>query len=137
MNEEIASNFIELLKSTTFGWIVCKNEPACSEENVKIECGEQTRRKRDSTARIPLTVSFALRVLLSNESNASFDLNQTSLQISNDIITALETADMTLNVSGIVMVKDTLRPPEIHLSSIVCDEGQVQIGALCGKDTRQ
>ena len=138
MNEEIAGKFIALFKKLTFGNIHCMNNPAiCSIENVKVECGKQTRRRRDTRATIPLTVTFALKVPLSNSSDSSLDLNQTSLQISNDILAALEKVDMSLNVTGVVIVEDTTRPPEIRLTRLVCDEGQVQSGTICGKDRRQ
>ena len=138
MNEEIAENFINLLRSFSLGIHICTTDPAvCTIQNVKVECGKQTRRRRDTTATIPLTVTFALKVPLSNSSNSSLDLNQTSLQISNDILAALEKVDMSLNVTGVVIVKDTTRPPEIRLTRLVCDQGQVQSGTICGKDRRQ
>lgn len=138
MNEEIAQNFINLFKSFSSGLDICEKRPAvCTIQNVKVECGKQTRRKKVTTATIPLTATFALKVPLSNSSNSSLDLNQTSLQISNDILAALEKVDMSLNVTGVVIVEDTTRPPEIRLTRLLCDEGQVQSGTICGKDRRQ
>ena len=137
MNEEIADNFIQIMMSFSAGWRICMNNPTvCTIENVKVQCGKQTRRRRDTTATIPLTVTFELRVPLSNHSNSSLDLNQTSFQISNDILAGLEKVDMSLNVTGVVIVKDATRPPEIQLTRLVCDAGQVQRGTACGKDTR-
>lgn len=131
MNKKIASEFIQLLKTTSVWQHICISLSACSEKNVKVECGEQTHRKTGKDGKIPMTVSFRLKVPLSNENNASFDINQTS----NDIVTALVTADMTLTVSGVVIVSNMSRYPEIRLASFACDEGQVLNAATCGKDT--
>ena len=139
MNEEIAGNFIQLLKRTSFGQAgACSTTPQCRIENVKVECGETARRRRDTTsvkqnATVPLKVSFSIKIPLNVHSNASLDLNQTSQQISNDVIAALEKVDMTLNVSGIIIQIDPSKPPEIRLTRLVCEEGQVQSGAICGK----
>ena len=116
---------------------MCQIIPDCKNNiNVTVDCGEQTRRRRDTTASVPLTVNFALKVPLSNYSNTLLDLNETSLQISNDILAALEPA-ASLNITGVVIVADTRRPPEIHLTSFVCGDGQVLSGNKCGKDSRQ
>ena len=81
-----------------------------------------------------LVLNFALKVPLSNySSNTSLDRNETSLQISNDILAALEPA-ASLNITGVVIVVDTTRPPDIQLASFICDDGQVLIGTKCGKD---
>ena len=141
MNEVIADNFIQLLNRTSFGQAgACNNNPQCTIANVQVDCGEQTRRKSDTidgkkTAKIPLTVSFTLKVPIRLSYNNTFlDLNQTSLQISNDILAALDKADMSLNVSGVVIKTDPARPPEVRLIRLVCGEGQVQSGARCGKE---
>ena len=136
VNEQIAGNFIALLNTTYFGiGGACYGNPDCAIENVEVECGETAARKRRDTNQIPLTVSFTLQVPLPNNvnTNESYDLNETSLQISNDILSVLNKVDMTLNVSGIVLVKDTSRPAEVRLMRLICEEGQVQSGATCGK----
>ena len=135
MNEEIAYKFIQILKSSSEGLRICESNPTvCTIKNVKVQCGKQTRRRRDTTATIPLTVAFELKVPLSNHSNSSLDLNQTSLQITNDILAALEKVGTSLNVTGVVIVKDATRPPEIRLTRLECDTGQVQRGTACGKE---
>ena len=40
---------------------------------------------------------------------------------------------MTLNVRGIIIKTDPSKPPEIRVTRLVCEEGQVQSGATCGK----
>ena len=117
----------------------CNGNEDCTIENVEVECGETTevRKRRDTneenqSIKIPLTVSFTIKVPLPNNTNES-DFNRTSLQISNDIMSALNKEDMTLNVSGTVLVKDTSRPVEVHVMRLICDEGQVENGGTCGK----
>jgi len=137
VNEEIAKNFIELIMSTSFGRAGgCYGNQDCKIENVKVDCGEQTRLRRETVdgkkpATVPLIVSFAFKVPMLSYSNTSLDLNQTYVQISDDILTALDVAEMTLNISGVVMVKDPSRPPEIRPARFICDEGQVQSGTTC------
>ena len=140
INEEIANKFIQLLMTTSYGQ-ACAHDPDCTfnAADVRVYCGEQTRRKRDTTgssqtATIPLTVNFTLEVPILSHRNTSLDLNETSLQISNDILSALDKADMSLNISGVVIQTDPARPPEIRLIRLVCGEGQVQSGATCGND---
>ena len=142
VNEQIAGNFIALLYRTSLGMAgACYGNPDCKIENVKVECGETAARKRrdkndeDQSIQIPLTVSFTLQVPLPNNVNTkeSFDLNRTSLQIANDILSALNKEDMTLNVSGVVLVKDESKPVELRLMRLICHEGQVQSGTTCGK----
>ena len=117
----------------------CYGNPDCKIQNVKVECGETAARKRrdrneeNQNFKIPLTVSFTLQVPLPNTTNESFDLNRTSLQLSNDIMSALKKEDMTLNVSGTVLVKDRSRPPVLRFMRLICNEGQVQSGGTCGK----
>ena len=117
----------------------CDGHPDCTIGNVKVECGEKTeaRKRRDineenQSIKIPLTVIFTIKVPLPNNTNES-DFNRTSLQISNDIMSALNKEDMTLNVSGTVLVKDTSRPVEVSAMRLICDEGQVENGRKCGK----
>ena len=135
--EEIIAKFKALLFGSRFGQQICESVPDC-QNNIKVDvtCGEQTRRRRDTTASVPLTVNFAVEVPLANYSNTLLDVNETSLQISNDILAALEPA-ASLNITGVVIVVDTTRPPEIQLASFVCGDGQVLIGTKCGKDSRQ
>ena len=137
LSKEIVANFKALLFRSPFGQHICGSIPDCQNNiNVDVDCGEQTRRRRDTTASVPLTVNFALKVPLSNYSNTLLNLNQTSLQISNDILAALEPA-VSLNITGVVIVADKTRPPEIHLTSFVCGDGQLLSGTKCGKDSRQ
>ena len=139
MREEIARNFIDLLKRTPFGQAgACSDVSQCNIQNVKVECGVTTRRKRDTssnqnTTTIPLTVSFSLQIPLSGDLNTSVDINQTSVQISKEVLTVLGKVDMTLNVSGMVIRTDPSKPPQFQLSRLVCEEGQVQSGVMCGK----
>ena len=141
MNEEIAGNFIDLLNSTSLGQAgACSGNPDCKIENVRVECGETIRHRRDvpdtKQSTISLTVSFTIKIPLPKYSNASLDLNQTSLKISNDILGALDKADLSLNISGVVIVRNPSRPPEIRRIRVLCDEGQVQSGTMCGKDNK-
>ena len=139
MREEIARNFIELLMRSPFGQAgACRDVSQCNIQNVKVECGVTTRRKRDTTSNqntgtIPLTVSFSLQIPLSGDLNTSVDINQTSVQISKEVLTVLSKVDMTLNVSGMVIRTDPSKPPQFQLSRLVCEEGQVQSGVMCGK----
>ena len=133
MNEVIAGNFITLLKASVFAE-ACQGGH-CTIDNVEVECGEQTgtrRRRGIQTSKVPLTVYFDLKVPL--PSNASLvDLNQTTLQISNDILAALNKTDLNLNISGIVLEYDTSKPPVFRFVRLVCDDGQVVRGTKCGK----
>ena len=130
---EIVANFKFLLVRALWGLQRCRSIPDCKNIKVDVDCGEQTRRTRDTAALLPLSVNFALKVPLSNySSNTSIDLNETSLQISNDILAALEPV-ASLNITGVVIVVDKTRPPEIQLTSFICDDGQVLIGTKCGK----
>lgn len=134
MDAVIANNFIELLRRSPFGMAGACNED-CKIENVQVECGEKTRRKRDAadnkrTATIPLTVSFVLKVPLPSNSSQS-DLNATSLQILNNIQAALNESDMTLNISGMFIETDPSKPPKLRFFRLVCDQGQLQRGTTC------
>ena len=141
MREEIASNFIDILMGTTFGRAgACRGVSQCNVQNVKVECGVTTRRKRSDTTRnhnttvIPMTVSFSLQIPLPRNLNTSVDINQTFVQISKEVLTVLNKVGMTLNVGGIVIRTDPSKPPQIQLSRLVCEEGQVQSGVMCGKE---
>lgn len=138
MDEKIADRFIQLPLSSTSDWFACRNNPDCKIENFKVDCGEQspeqTRQRRDTTAKIPLTVSFDLKVPLVNYSNLSHDLNQTLLKMLNDILATLDKADISWNISGVNIQNDPSRPPEVRLLRFICAEGQVQSGAACGKE---
>lgn len=139
MNDVIAGNFIELFRNSLFGMAGgCNGQ--CLIENVRVECGNQTevRRRREAadgkqTSRISLVVYFDLKTPL--PSNASLlDLNQTSQQISNDLLEALQKIDLNLNISGVVIEYDSSKPPVFRLTSLVCSKGQVQRGTRCGKE---
>ena len=141
MNEVIAGNFIDLFTNSPFGMAGGCNGK-CTIENVRVECGNQTKARRrrkaeadgDQTFKNPLTVHFSLKVPL--PSNASlFDLNQTSRQISNNLLEALNETDLNLNISGVIIVYDSSKPVVLRLSSLVCSEGQVQRGTRCGKES--
>ena len=137
MTEEIVAKFKALLLGSTFGQHICESVPDCQNNiQVDVNCGEQTRRRRDTTASVPLTVNFVVEVPLANYTDTLLDLNNTSLQISNDILEALEPA-ASLNITGVVIVVDTTRPPELQLASFVCGDGQVLIGTKCGKVSSQ
>lgn len=138
MNEVIAGNFIELFRNSPFGMAGgCNGQ--CSIENVRVECGNQkeARRRREAadgkqTSKISLAVYFSLKTPLPR--NASLlDLNQTSQQISNNLLEALKKTDLNLNISGVVIEYDSSKPPVFRLTSLVCSKGQVQRGTRCGK----
>jgi len=135
MNEKIADRYIQLPLSSTSDWFACRNNPDCKIENFKVDCGEQspdqTRQRRDTTAKIPLTVSFDLKVPLVNYSNLSHDLNQTLLKMLNDILATLDKADISWNISGVNIQNNPSRPPEVRLLRFICAEGQVQSEAAC------
>ena len=138
VNEVIAGNFIDLFSNSPFGMAGGCNGK-CTIDNVRVECGNQTEARRRRKAadgkqafKIPLTVHFSLKVPL--PSNAPlFDLNQTSQQISNNLLEALNETDLTLDINGVIIVYDLSKPPVFRLTSLVCSEGQVQRGTRCGK----
>ena len=134
MTQVIVAKYMALLLRSFWRPRICRSIPDYQNIKVDVNCGEQTRRRRDRAALLPLSVNFALKVPLSNySSNTSLDRNETSLQISNDILAALEPA-ASLNITGVVIVVDTTRPPDIQLTSFICDDEQVLIGTKCGKD---
>lgn len=139
MHSRIAINFIALYTRYLGTIGGCDGDVECTVENVEVECGRQsgTLRRRDvadgeQPSKVPLTVKFGVKVPL--PSNASVaDLNQTTQQISNDILASLNETDLTLTVSGIVLEYDTTRPPVVRILGLVCDKGQVLKGTKCGK----
>ena len=141
MNERIAASFIDILMKTPFGLAgACYSNPDCKIENVRVHCGEQTRRKRDAVARrkgapISLTISFALKLpLLGYIKNVSFEFKEITHQISKDVIASLEKANLTLNVSGVILQTDSSTSLDIQFVSFICEEGQVLSGNSCGKE---
>ncbi|KAL9960417.1 hypothetical protein ACROYT_G033872 [Oculina patagonica] len=136
MNEVIASNFIELFRNSPFGMAGgCNGQ--CTIDNVRVVCGDETeaRRKRDAaddkqTSKIPLTVYFTLKVPLPTNDSLN-NLNQTTLQISNSMIEALNDTDLNQNISGVVMEYDTSKPPVFRFVGLLCDKGQVLRGTTC------
>ena len=132
MKDDIAEKFIKVLKNSPFGMIGACQSELCTIENVKVECGEQTGTRKRRDTKVPLTVKFALKVpLLSNASVV--DLNQTTQELSNDFLAALNETDLNLNISGVFLEYDTSKPPVLRVVGLVCDEGQVLRGAKCGK----
>ncbi|XP_015752647.1 PREDICTED: sushi, von Willebrand factor type A, EGF and pentraxin domain-containing protein 1-like, partial [Acropora digitifera] len=92
--------------------------------------GEERQLMASKLLRFPLLCIFALKTPL--PSNASLlDLNQTSQQISNNLLEALKKTDLNLNISGVVIEYDTSKPPVFRLTSLVCSKGQVQRGTRC------
>lgn len=140
MKEQIARNFINLLIRSPFGQAGARNRALhCKIENVRVHCGKQSRPKRNAvgskkTSTVSVTVSFSLKVALVNFSSESFDLNKTSRQISNNVLAGLEKADMNLNVSGVIMVTDPSRPPQVLFSRLICGKGQVHGVDSCGEE---
>lgn len=141
MNERIAASFIDILMKTPFGLAgACYSNPDCKIENVRVHCGEQTRRKRDAVARrkgapISLTISFALKLpLLGYIKNVSFEFKEITHRISKDVIANLEKANLTLNVSGVILQTDSSTSLDIQFVSFICEEGQVLSGNSCGKE---
>ena len=61
MNGEITGKFIKLLNGSSFGQGgACRNNRQCRIENVRVDCGETYRRRRDTSSdkQRALTVSF-------------------------------------------------------------------------------
>ena len=142
MHAQIASNFMALytLYLGTVGG--CDETEECSVENVKVECGEHNAplRRRDlydakKTSKVPITVKFSVKVPLPSKTSQA-DLNQTTQQLSSDILLVLNKTDLNLNISGIVLEYDTSKPPVFRFVGLVCDEGQVLRGTKCGKTLR-
>lgn len=139
MHALIARNFIALY-TVYLGTIgECDGNEECTIENVEVECGEQsgTLRRRDvadsqQASKVPLTVKLAVKVPLPSNASA-VDLNQTTQQISSNILASLNETDLTLNISGVVLEYDVSKPPVVRIVGLVCDKGQVLKGTKCGK----
>ena len=142
MHARIASSFIELVTQhlgTTEGGV---GNEKCAIENVQVECGERSIRLRRSDivdskqfSKVPLTLKFAVKVPL--PSNAFVvDLNQTTQEISSDLVDSLNETDLTLNISGVVLEYDESNPPLVRLVGLFCDKGQILKGTHCGKTWR-
>ena len=131
VSEVIASNLVQLLKNSAFGsGGACNSQ--CTISNVEVECGETGTRRRRETPNVPLTVRFALKVPL--PANTSLvDLNETTEQLSNTLLSTLRETDLNLNIDGIVIEYDTSRAPQLRLVSFVCGKGQAQRGTYCGE----
>lgn len=139
MHARIARSFIELVTQllSTIGGGNGNEKGAI--EHVRIECEERsiTLRRRDTvdsekSSRVPLTLKFDAKVpLLSNVSMVV--LNQTTQQMTSDILASLNKTDLTLNITGVVLEYDTSKPPVVHILGLVCDKGQVLKGTKCGK----
>ena len=106
-----------------------------------MDCGDQTGtlRKRDLesnqlSSRIPLSVTFDLKVPLPGNTSAA-DLNQTTEKISGDLLIKFNRTDVNLNISGISIVFDASKPPQVRFLRLVCDSGQVLRGSKCGKQS--
>ncbi|XP_020610357.1 netrin receptor UNC5A-like isoform X2 [Orbicella faveolata] len=115
----------------------CDGSEKCAIENVQVECEERsvTLRRTDivgikQASKVPVTVKFALRVPLpSNTSVVS--LNQTTQQVSSNILASLNETDLTLNISGVVLEYDPSKPPVVRIVGLVCDKGQLPKGTKC------
>lgn len=140
IHDSIASNFIALY-TTYLGTVGgCDENEECTIENVGVECGDHsaTLRRRDiadseQASKVPLTVKFALKVPLPSNTSA-VGLNEATQQISSNILASLNEADLTLNVSGVILEYDSSKPPVVRTVGLVCDKGQVLKGTHCGKN---
>ena len=136
MHAHIANNFTELV--TRHLGIVGGGSEKRTIENVRVVCGEgrTTRHKRDmadsiQSSKVPLSVTFAVKVPLPG--NVSMvGLNQTTQQISSEILGFLNETDLSLNNSGILLEYDVSKPPVVRIIGPACDRGKVQ-GAKQGK----
>ena len=141
MQAQIASNFIALYTQYLSIAVDCHDNGGCTIQNVEVECGEHIGplRRRDisdskliSKVQIPLTVKFTVKIPL--PSNASLvDLNDTTEQISSDILAVLNEADLNLRIGGVVLEYDTSKPPVFRFVGLVCYKGQILRGTKCGK----
>lgn len=139
MHSSIASNFIALYTQYLGTVGGCDGDVKCTIENVEVECGGQSGnlRRRDiadseQALKVPLTVKFAVKVPLPSNTSV-VGLNQTTKQISSNILASLNETDLTLNVSGVVLEYDSSIPPVVRIVGLVCDKGQVLKGTNCGK----
>ena len=102
INQQIASNFIALYTTYLGPDNDCNSLGLCTIENVEVECGDQTGtlRKRDLgsnqlSSRISLSISFDLKVPLPENTTAA-DLNQTTEEISSNLLLKFNRADVNL-----------------------------------------
>ena len=102
INQQIASNFIALYTTYLGPDNDCDSLGLCTFENVEVECGDQTGtlRKRDLgsnqlSSRISLSISFDLKVPLP-ENTTEADLNQTTEEISSNLLLKFNRADVNL-----------------------------------------
>lgn len=137
LHGKIASNFIALYTAYLRTDNGCDSLGLCTIENVEVDCGDQTGtlRKRDLesnqlSSRIPLSVTFDLKVPLPGNTSAA-DLNQTTEKISGDLLIKFNRTDVNLNISGISIVFDASKPPQVRFLRLVCDSGQVLRGSKC------
>ena len=108
-------------------------------ENVRVECEERsiTFPRRDIvdselSSKVPVTLKFDTNVPL--PSNVSLvDLNQTTQQMTSDILAFLNKTDLTLNITGVVLEYDASKPPVVDIVGLLCDKGHVLKGTECGK----
>ena len=139
MHAQIASNFIALYTMYLGTVGGCDENEKCTIENVEVQCGEHigTLRRRDisdskQTPKVPVTVKFALKVPLLSVAYQD-DLKETIEQISSDILSAVNEADLNLNISRDVLEYDTSKPPVFRFIGLVCDKGQILRRTKCGK----
>ena len=109
----------------------CDSLGLCTIENVEVECGDQTGtlRKRDLgsnqlSSRISLSISFDLKVPLP-ENTTEADLNQTTEEISSNLLLKFNRTDVNLNISGISLVFDASKPPQVRFVRLLCDNAQI------------
>ena len=139
MHAQIARQFFALYTQYLGTVSGCDESEKCKVENVQVECGEHsgTVQRRDlsgskQTSKVPLTVKFAVKIPL--PSNASLvNINETTEQISKDMLAALNDTDLNLNISGVVLEYDASKPPVFRFVGLICDKGQVLRGIKCGK----
>lgn len=137
IHHQIASNFIALYTTYLGPDNGCDSLGLCTIENVEVECGDQTAtlRKRDLgsnplSSRISLSISFDFKVPLPRNTTAA-DLNQTTEEISSNLLLKFNKTDVNLNISGISLVFDASKPPQVRFVRLLCDSGQVLRGSKC------
>ncbi|XP_066030106.1 low-density lipoprotein receptor-related protein 6 isoform X2 [Pocillopora verrucosa] len=137
IHHQIASNFIALYTTYLGPDNGCDSLGLCTIENVEVECGDQTGtlRKRDLgssplSSRISLSISFDFKVPLPRNTTAA-DLNQTTEEISSNLLLKFNRTDVNLNISGISLVFDASKPPQVRFVRLLCDSGQVLRGSKC------
>ncbi|CAH3164729.1 unnamed protein product [Pocillopora meandrina] len=137
IHHQIASNFIALYTTYLGPDNGCDSLGLCTIENVEVECGDQTGtlRKRDLgsnplSSRISLSISFDFKVPLPRNTTAA-DLNQTTEEISSNLLLKFNRTDVNLNISGISLVFDASKPPQVRFVRLLRDSGQVLRGSKC------